>query len=156
MTEFDKLIKVHKQMIESDFENICEYLRTKAVVHDNDKIEEGYVNSVYEEHFPKLKQIEFGTEEYVAYERNHFAKAHYLHSQNRHHYYNPNNELDDIDLFDLIEAIVDMKQSQKQYSQFDMDILLKTFYDKGTLDLDLESLVINTVMRIESLNETND
>lgn len=153
MTDFEKMITTHKQMIQSDFKNICEYLVYKANSHDNDKIEEGYVNDVYQEHFPKLKQIEFGTPEYRNYELEHFKLAHREHAQNRHHYYNPLNTAKDIDLFDLLEAIVDIRQSQRQYSEYSIDFIMETFKNKGVLELDIERLAYNTLLKLETLDE---
>lgn len=153
MTDFEKMISTHKQMINLDFENVCQYLSHKAAVHDDDKVKSGYVNDVYQEHFPKLKKIEFNTLEYKAYEREHFKEAHNLHAQNRHHYYNPLNALDDIDLFDLLEAVIDIRQSQKQYSEYSIERIMHTFEDKGVLELDIEKLTYNTLRKLEELSE---
>lgn len=153
MTDFEKMISTHKQMINSDFENVCQYLSHKAEVHDDDKVKPGYVNDVYQEHFPELKKIEFNTPEYKEYEREHFTEAHKLHAQNRHHYYNPLNTTDDIDLFDLLEAIIDVRQSQKQYSEYSIERIMHTFEDKGVLELDIEKLAYNTLRKLEELNE---
>lgn len=153
MTDFEKMISQHKQMIKSDFENISQYILAIGENHDNDKVETGYVNDIYEQHFPILKQIEFGTDEYHAYERKHFKHAHAEHAQNRHHYYNPLNQMDDIDLFDVIEAIVDIRQSQRQYSDYSIDYIMKTFKDKGVLELDIEKLAYNTLLKLEELDE---
>ncbi len=153
MNNFEDMINIHKSMIKEDYNLICDHLSARADEHDIDKQSPGFVRYVYDEHFPTLKKIEFGTKEYKQYEKEHFAEAHRLHAQNRHHYYNPLNEVDDIDLFDLLEAIVDIKQSQKQYSDYQIDLIMKTFKEKGVLNLDLEKLAYNTILRIEKLNE---
>lgn len=153
MTDFKQMISLHKQMIKADFENVSQYLLTIGDSHDNDKVEAGYVNDVYEEHFPVLKQIEFGSPEYKAYELKHFKQAHAKHAQNRHHYYNPLNEASDTDLFDVLEAIIDIRQSQRQYSDYSIDYIMKTFKDKGVLELDIEKLAYNTLLKLEELDE---
>lgn len=153
MTDFEKMINTHKTMINQDFENVCQYLTYKAKKHDNDKVDSGYVNDVYQEHFPTLKQIEFGSKQYKEYERMHFKEAHLMHAQNRHHYYNPLNLLDDVDLFDVLEAIIDIRQSQRQYSDYSIDLIMNTFKDKGVLELDIEKLAYNTLQKLEDLNE---
>lgn len=155
MTNFEELIKLHKQMVESDMNLAVSYLKEKAITHDNDKVEPGYVRDVYVEHFPKLKQIPFGTKEYRAYELAHFKKAHALHTQNRHHFYNHLENADDTDLFDLLEAIIDIKQSQKQYADYDLKTIMKTFKDKEVLSLDLELLAYNTMKKLDELNENS-
>lgn len=153
MTKFDQMISVHKRRILDQTEKVCNYLIEVAKVHDNDKVESGYVYDTYQEYFPKLKEIDYGTEEYVAYEKEYFKQAHYFHAQNRHHYYNPNNKLDDIDLFDLLEAIFDIRQSQIQYSDYEIEKIMTTFKTKGVLDLNLEELAFNTLKKLEELDE---
>ncbi len=153
MSDFEKMITTHKDMIKSDYSNICEYLFNQAIAHDEDKVAPGYVNDVYQEHFPTLKSIEFGTPEYRAYELEHFKEAHAAHAQSRHHYYNPLNKIDDIDLFDVLEAMVDIRQSQRQYSEYDIDFIMRTFKEKGVLDLDIEKLAYNTLRKLEVIND---
>lgn len=153
MNNFEQLIAIHKSMVKSDYNNIISYLLNVADNHDNDKVEAGYVRNVYDEHFPQLKKLEFGTAEYRAYELEHFKEAHRLHAQNRHHYYNPINQQQDIDLFDFLEAIIDIRQSQRQYSDYDLNKIMETFKNKGVLELDIETLALNTLKRLEKLDE---
>ncbi len=153
MTNFQTMIELHKSMITSDMELVSKYLLEKAKTHDDDKIKEGYVKSVYDEHFPLLKQIEFGTDEYRQYELTHFKKAHELHAQNRHHFYNPVNTQNDTDLFDLIEAMIDIKQSQKQYAEYDIEKIMDTYRSKGMFEMDLEQLIYHTLVKVDNLNE---
>lgn len=156
MSNFEQMISTHKSMINQDYQNICKFLQEQANQHDNDKIEPGYIKDVYDEHFPSLKQIEFNTAEYKEYERTHFKQAHALHAQNRHHYYNPLNQIEDINLFDLLEAIVDIRQSQRQYADYSIERIMETFKDKGVLELDIEKLAYNTLQKLEDLNEKED
>ncbi len=156
MNNFEDMISVHRSLIAEDIDLICDYLRLKSKMHDMDKVEPGVVNDTYVTHFPTLKKIPYGTAEYKQYEKDYFSEAHYLHAQNRHHFYNPINEADDIDLFDLLEAIVDIKQSQKQYSTNNKDVLFEVLKSKGIYELELEDLIKNTVIRMEKLNEAKD
>lgn len=153
MNSFEQLISRHKFMVKSDFNNIISYLTYVAETHDNDKVESGYIRDVYDTHFPTLKKIEFGSPEYKQYELQYFKEAHRLHAQNRHHYYNPINQHQDIDLFDFLEAIIDIRQSQRQYSDYDLGKIMDTFKSKGVLELDVESLALNTLKRLEQLDE---
>ncbi len=153
MTKFQTMIELHKSMITSDMILVSDYLLEKAFVHDDDKVKEGFVKTVYDEHFPILKQIEFGTEEYRAYELEHFKKAHEIHAQNRHHFYNPINKQTDTDLFDVLEAIIDIKQSQKQYAEYNLEKIMDTYRNKGMFDLDLEKLIYHTLLKVDDLNE---
>ncbi len=153
MTEFEKMINVHKRNIETELNIVCNEFLKRAKEHDNDKVEPGIVNDIYNEHFPTLKTIEFGTAEYLAYEKKYFIKAHELHAQNRHHYYSKYNTIDDVNLFDVIEALVDIRQSQKQYADYSHEKIVKTLIDKEVVNLDIKQLIVNTVLKLEELSE---
>lgn len=153
MNSFEQMISLHKEMVLDEYKHICDYLIAQAANHDNDKVESGYIRDTYDQYFPALKAIEFGTAEYKQFEQTHFKKAHKMHAQNRHHYYNPLNLNQDTDLFDFLEAIVDIRQSQRQYSDYDINKIMKTFKDKGVLDLNIEELAYNTLIRLENINE---
>ncbi|WOO87275.1 DUF5662 family protein [Mollicutes bacterium LVI A0039] len=155
MSNFQKMISTHKAMIEKEYAAVCDYMQTTAKNHDNDKTEEGYVKGIYEEHFPTLKTFEFGSKEYKQYEQAHFKEAHRQHVQNRHHFYSVDNTQEDTDLFDLLEAIIDIRLSQRQYSNYDIDVIMQTFKNKGVLDLNIEELARNTLLKLEQISETS-
>lgn len=153
MNNFDDMFKIHKKMIKSDYENIHNYLDFQQENHDLDKVNNKEIYEIYKQHFPKLKELEYGSEEYHAYEREHFKPAHKLHANNRHHYYSPLNNLTDIDIFDLLESIIDIRQSQNQYSQFNVESVMASIRKKGILNLDIESLVYHTLIKLGELDE---
>lgn len=140
---FDELINYHRKKMEQQLLLVSKEFEKRAKEHDLDKLENEEIYNVYKEHFPKLKKIQYGTDEYFKYERKHFEKAHQIHAQNRHHYYSPRNNLEDINLFDLIEAIIDISESAKQYGDFQK--VRESIKNKKILDYELEELIKNTI-----------
>lgn len=143
MNDFDQMLDKHLLMVKDKLIKSSDELLKRAQEHDIDKFENKDIYKTYKEHFPKLKKIPFGTEEYYKYEKEHFDNAHQIHAQNRHHFYSHRNNLDDINLFDLIEAIIDISQSSIQYGN--EEGYKKSLKDKGILNYELEELVVNTI-----------
>lgn len=149
MSEFNKLITKHIQSVNGELQKVSEELQRRGQEHDHDKIEKGYVNDVYENYFPQLKKIDFGSAEYLEFEREHFSQAHYMHVQNRHHFYDHRNQTTDVNLFDFLEAIIDIKESNKQYSTFDIDNVMAIIKSKGLFEQSLEEMTRNTISALE-------
>ncbi len=146
---FNTMHQEHLRRIQNKLNKAGNELIYRGEVHDQDKTENKTVNKAYEEHFAKLKEIEFGTEQYKQYELDHFNKAHEIHAQNRHHFYSHRNNIDDINLLDMIEAIVDISESSKQYGNGDY---IESMRSKGLFDYSLEELIINTIKHLEDDN----
>ncbi len=148
---FVELLKIHKEMYNETMNPLINELIMRSQEHDLDKLYDPRIFKTYQEHFPLLKKIEFGTEEYLKYEHDYFYQAHMLHAQKRHHFYSPkNNQTNDPDILDLLEAVVDIYVSNKQYNQ---GATTKTVMDvlktKGVFDVTLEEFVKNTIEKLE-------
>lgn len=146
-SEFKVMFEEHLKRVKNKLVKSSNILINKALVHDQDKIFSPTINEVYEKHFKKLKQIPFGTKEYFEYEQKYFKEAHKSHAQQRHHFYSKYNQETDIDLFDMIEAIIDISESAKQYGSRISPI--ESLKNKGVCNYDLEELIMNTVERLE-------
>ncbi len=145
--DFDKLIKYHKTKMEEKLIKSSEELFKRAKEHDNDKLENKEIYQTYKKYFPELKKIPFGTREYFEFEKKNFAKAHQIHAQNRHHFYSRKNTLDDINLFDLIEVVIDISESAKQYGNEDK--IMESLKNKQVFNYELEELVKNTIKYLD-------
>lgn len=152
-SKFKILLEEHLKRVQKKLQFSSQTFQQKATEHDQDKIFNPQINKVYEERFEKLKEIPFGTKEYLDYERKHFTEAHSLHGQQRHHFYSKYNKLKDINLFDMIEAIIDISESAKQYGNNE---LLSSFKSKGLYDYDLEELINNTLLFLEKDDKNNE
>ncbi len=142
-SDFDDLIKYHKEKIEEKMLVVSKEFSKRAKEHDNDKLENKKIYKTYKKYFPELKKIPFGTREYFAFEKEYFAKVHQIHAQNRHHFYSRSNNLDDINLFDLIEVVIDISESAKQYG--DEAKVMESLKNKQVLNYELEELIQNTI-----------
>lgn len=141
--EFQELLEIHLNLIHEKLDFSINELKKRKQEHDQDKTKNPQIQKVYQKHFAELKKLEFGTKEYFAYEKKYFQQAHYLHAQNRHHFYSQYNQLNDINLFDLLEAIIDISQSAKQYGDFEN--YQRSLQQKEIYNYDLKELINNTI-----------
>lgn len=147
--EFRKLLNTHLSLVRNDL-NICILdLVKRSQNHDLDKLFDLEQNIVYERHFPEIKKLEFGSAEYMEYHRQFFDHASILHSQNDHHFYSKHNQHTEPNLIDLLEAIIDINASNKQYSQKGIEQTINICERKGMFDIDLKEYVYNTLKMIE-------
>ncbi len=140
---FDELLKYHKMKMEEKMLIVSKEFSKRAKEHDNDKLENKEIYNTYKKYFPELKKIPFGTREYFAFEKENFKKVHKIHAQNRHHFYSRSNNLNDINLFDLIEVVIDISESAKQYG--DEAKVMESLKNKQVLNYELEELIQNTI-----------
>lgn len=159
MSQFKKLLNVHLLEVHKDLAKIITEINYRSNNHDLDKLFDSRIYDVYNLHFETLKSIEFGTKQYYDYEAKYFKDAHKLHAQNRHHFYSKFNKQKDTNLIDLIEAVVDINASVKQYSSNDvetksMESIMKKL---GDTELTIDELILNTIKWInESENNVRD
>lgn len=146
---FKKIFDEHLSRVQNKLLNVGLEFNKRAINHDRDKIFNKEVNDVYEEYFAELKKIKFGTPKYYEFEKKNFEKAHQIHAQNRHHFYSSKNNINDVNLFDLMEAIVDISESSKQYGGNREDIY-NALKNKKIFDQELEQIIMNT---LDYLNE---
>ncbi len=150
-SQFKPMLMTHKTMFNEVINYLTNDLTLRSQTHDMDKLVDPRVAEVYEEHFPKLKQIPFGTEEYLAYEKEYFWDAHMLHAQERHHFYSSKNtSVENPNLNDLLEAVIDIYVSNKQYnSNPDIEAIMETFEKKGILNWTIADYIENTLKDLE-------
>lgn len=152
---FVDLLKTHKKMYNAVMNPLINELVSRSQEHDLDKLYDPRIFKVYQKHFPELKKIEFGTEEYLKYEHDNFYQAHMLHAQKRHHFYSSKNqETTDPNLIDLLEVVVDIYVSNKQYNKTaNKQTVMDALEMKGVFNVDLKEFVENTVDKLENLNK---
>lgn len=155
--EFEKMLEQHLKLFKKVMDDEIKVLEYKKENHDRDKLDNKIVNEVYIQHFPRLKSIKFGTQEYFDYERKYFDKAHEIHAQNDHHFYSNRNTKTEPTLLDLLEAIIDIYVSNKQYDkeEIEVDEFVEILRKKKIFDYELEEFVTNTIKEIKS-NDGDD
>lgn len=148
---FIELLEEHIGLVQEGINKVTVDLITRSQVHDQDKIFNSTVFQTYERHFVDLKKIEFGTKEYYQFEKDYFDEAHEIHAQNRHHFYSPRNVTTKPNLIDLLEAVIDINASNKQYNKNGTNSeILQVLVNKGITNINLEEYLANT---LEFLNE---
>ncbi len=151
---FKQLLKVHQGHIKNNMDILIDDLVKRRDEHDMDKLTNPLIFDVYDRHFAILKTIDYGTDEYYNYEREHFDQAHQLHAQTPHHFYSHRYQGPEPNLIDLLEAIVDIYSSNVQYSNDpSLEYVLGVIKDKGIVETDLEQLVYNTLKLLKEKNE---
>ncbi|MGL5020497.1 MAG: DUF5662 family protein, partial [Mycoplasmatales bacterium] len=137
--------------VREDLNKVILDLINRSQTHDEDKIFNDIQNEAYEKHFATLKSIPYATKEYYKYEQENFYEAHQSHAQNDHHFYSHRNTHTEPDIIDLLEAIIDINASNKQYSSGSIDHTMNTLKKKGILDISLEEFILNTLKNLKNL-----
>lgn len=148
MTEFDKMLYQHIEKVERNLIILGVQLDIRSDEHDKDKFTNKNIYNVYNKHFPILKKLPFGSDEYRAYEKEHFKEAHYLHNQQRHQFYCEEHEADTkVNLIDVAEVICDILASAEQYNdKLDIEAVADIVYNKPTMkNYVSRELILNTI-----------
>ncbi|MGL4589831.1 MAG: DUF5662 family protein [Mycoplasmatales bacterium] len=156
MTEYEKMLFEHRKRVEKALTEIQHDIEARKQNHDLDKIENPEIYEVYNEHFPILKTIPFGTKEYKQYEADYFSNAHYLHVQNRHHFYDHRNTTTKPNLLDILEALVDIRESIKQYDEYNTESAIEVLKRKKIDQLSLAEVVENTIRYLDGEREDEE
>lgn len=144
--EFEQMLEEHITRVQRTLVKASDELLKRAKEHDQDKLQNPIVYKTYKEHFPILKQIPFGTYKYKQYELTNFEDAHQIHAQNRHHFYSSRNKDIKPNIFDILEAIIDISESSKQYGKGEYKQSLK---NKGIYDYSLEDIIDQTLEMLD-------
>ncbi len=150
-TDFVTLLAEHKRLFNNHFNLIINEMIERSQMHDMDKIYNKATFATYNQYFTELKQIPFGTPEYLQFENDYFWEAHMSHAQNRHHFYSSkNNSVNDPNLIDLIEAVIDIYVSNLQYNEeVTTEKVMEVLKTKGIIDIDLNTYIENTINSIK-------
>jgi len=118
----------HITAVQMELFHVVQKLKFRGEMHDASKLE-GNEKKCFDEITPKLKDLEYGTEEYMT-ELGKMQSAideHY--DKNKHHPEHFENGIEDMSIIDLIEMLCDWNAARQRHTN------KKTF---------LESLEINT------------
>lgn len=150
----------HKQKVSFNTLLFIQELYRRQALHDNDKITNDIIFNAYDAHNNTLRQSGFGSEKYRSIMQNELAEAAFVHAQNRHHFYaRAHQQNTDVNLFDLIETIVDIKSSIERYdldSEDDALLQLKKAMTPILEKQSLDSIVNNTIDYIFTKEGTNN
>lgn len=115
----------------------------RAERHDQSKLGPNE-KPLFDKYTPLLEDCEYGSEEYKQYlkELKPALDSHYL--INSHHPEHYKNGVDDMDLFDLIEMLMDWKAASERHSTGDIGKSLDINQERFNISPQLQSILENT------------
>lgn len=124
-------------------------LMKRQFTHDRSKLESPEVE-IFTEWTPKLKGSTYGSEEYfqMLKEMQPALDNHY--SENRHHPQFFKNGIEDMNLFDFLEALIDWVAACKRHSDGDINKSLEINKDRFNISPQLFQVLKNTVPWIKN------
>ncbi len=145
---------IHIQKVQSLLREACNELWHRAIIHDFTKLlhpeKEGFDIAT-----PKLQGLTFGTPEYQQSldELKPTLDHHYAHNSHHPQYYQ--NGIDDMDLFDILEMLVDWKAASHRTIGGNILKSVKINKDRFNIGDQLYKVLMNTAERYYN-NETED
>lgn len=143
-------VKRHKVAVTFWLNDLARQLDGRAVVHDDSKLQEPE-KSCFDEWTPKLKEFEFGGDEYKAAlaKMGEGLKHHY--ESNSHHPEHYQNGINGMTLADLVEMFCDwLAAAEAKNVPVDMDYLISRF----GISEQLASILINSLRDQDLWNRT--
>jgi hypothetical protein len=134
-------VNMHKRFVKRYMDKVSLKLVYRSMEHDASKLEEPE-KSMFDVYTPKLKELEFGSDEYkIALSEMGVALKHHY-DNNRHHPEHFENCIDGMDLIDLVEMVSDWNAAAflRQESP-NLEYLAERFHLSGQL----KNIIANTL-----------
>lgn len=157
ITEQDK-IETNKETfrhiltLRSLLSQCCLELLTRGNKHDLSKLEEPEVD-LFSEYTPKLKHMEYGSEEYKECLKALKPALDNHYKMNNHHPEYYENGINDMDLFGILEMCLDWKASSLRGKNGDLLKSLEIQRDRFNIDTQLYQILKNTIPIIEQMSK---
>lgn len=142
--------KAHIQRVQ-DLLNMCRLeLNKRSFLHDKSKLE-----SPEKEHFdretPILKDLVYQSKEYTECTRRLKPALDHHYANNSHHPQHYPNGINDMDLFDIMEMLVDWKASSERGKDGDIRKSIEYGSTRFNINPQLSEILMNTVNRYKFL-----
>lgn len=124
----------------------CEKLFKRIQEHDQSKLKDPEL-STFVEFTPKLKDAKFGSEEYKQFLVDMAPALSNHYANNSHHPQHYENGIDGMDLFDVLEMLLDWKASTLRTKDGDIFKSLDIQKDRFNISPQLYSILNNTLVR---------
>jgi hypothetical protein len=118
-------------------------LARRAVIHDQSKFDSPE-KQAFDEYTPKLKALEYGSDEYKASLADLGVALRHHYAENSHHPEHYPNGIDGMSLFDLIEMAVDWKAAGERHATGSMAKSLEANKERFKISDQLQSILTNT------------
>jgi hypothetical protein len=141
----------HRRKVQYWLRGIVLLLEGRAKAHDESKLHEPE-KAVYDEFTPKLKEVEYGSEQYKKNLEAMGEGLQHHYEANRHHPEHWENGVDGMTLVDLVEMFCDwLAAAERKQVPVDIDALAERF----SLSPQLVSIFINTMRETDYWCEVN-
>jgi hypothetical protein len=120
-------------------------LLRRANVHDDSKLQSPE-KELFDEFTPKLKNSEYGSDEYKEFLNGLKVALDHHYANNSHHPEHFRNGIDGMNLFDLIEMFFDWKAAGERHGSGNIYKSIEINKDRFKMSDQLESIFINTAI----------
>lgn len=121
-------------------------LLVRAIVHDDTKLKSPE-KELFDEYTPKLKELTYGSDEYKQCLKELGVALDHHYKYNSHHPEHYENGIDDMDLFDVLEMLLDWKAASERHADGDIHKSIMINKDRFKMSDQLVQIFQNTVNR---------
>lgn len=139
---------LHVRRVVELLNQVITELLNRGVRHDSSKLELPEVVA-FDEHTPRLKLLEYGTDEYRAELDAMRPALEHHYAVNRHHPEHFSRGIGGMTLVDLIEMLADWKAASERGAHGDLRTSLRFNRRRFTIDNQLYAVLLNTAMALE-------
>lgn len=118
----------------------------RANVHDNSKLQSPE-KELFDEYTPKLKDCTYGSDEYKEFLKGLKVALDHHYKNNSHHPEHHENGINGMDLFDLVEMVVDWKAAGERHADGNIYRSIELNKERFNLSDQLVDILINTAKR---------
>lgn len=138
---------LHIKRVSELLSNAATVLLNRAQVHDDSKLsdKERHVFDIYT---PKLKGSTYGSDEYFGFLKDMQIALDHHYAANRHHPEHFKNGIDDMNLFDIIEMLMDWKAAGERHADGNIFASIKKNTKRFGLSDQLVNIFNNTAKMI--------
>ncbi|GAK58756.1 hypothetical protein U27_05731 [Candidatus Vecturithrix granuli] len=133
----------HIEHVRENLSIIIEQLHDRAQHHDESKLSEAEIDG-FTEYTPKLKNTEFGSEEYQSFLKELKPVLTHHYQENRHHPEHFSNGYRGMNLVDLVEMFCDWLASTQRMANSDIYKSIEHAQERFALSDDLVHILKNT------------
>lgn len=134
----------HKKRVRELMSDICGELFARSYSHDDSKLKQPE-KEFFDVQTPKLKKLSYGTDEYKeSLKELQIALKHHYES-NSHHPEHYENGIDGMNIFDLVEMIVDWKASTERHDDGDISKSLEINKERFKMSDQIYNIFKNSI-----------
>lgn len=145
-TEYDstKDTLEHIRLVSALLKTCCMELLNRSVVHDNSKLETPE-KELFDEYTPKLKDAIYGSDEYKQFLIDLKPALDHHYKNNSHHPEYYENGIDGMDLFDVLEMLMDWKAATSRTKNGDIMRSIEINKTRFGISDQLSKILLNTI-----------